>query len=335
MGTTWRSARGVVAIAIATFSPCPSRAGPASPPVHLSETGLYSEPATHRVDERNLRYSPQYPLWSDGAVKRRWIFLPPGKTIDTSDPDLWDFPVGTKVWKEFAFGRRVETRYMEKVSAERWNVATYVWNDDETDAVRAPDEGIRNHAEIVPGKRHDIPGVGDCASCHEGRRIQVLGFSALQLSRDRDPGAPHAEASTPDMVDLTTLVERKLVSSPPRDWVSRPPRIAAANPTERARPRVPARELRLLPRPLDLAGLDRPPASPAGLAGRPPGSGRRPRPSGSRASSSSPAMRRRRRPGSSRGTPGGAPSCSAWQRAIRCGRCRRSAPRSSTRRAST
>lgn len=81
MRTTWRGRHdGLVAIgvAIATLSPSPLRAGPPAPPVHLSETGLYSEPATHRVDERNLRYSPQYPLWSDGAVKSRWIFLPPG-----------------------------------------------------------------------------------------------------------------------------------------------------------------------------------------------------------------------------------------------------------------
>ena len=228
------SLAGVVASAIAALTPCPAHAGPASPPVHLAETGLYSDPASHRVDERNLPYSPQYPLWSDGAVKRRWIFLPPGTTIDATDPDLWDFPVGTKVWKEFTFGRRVETRYMEKVSAEKWILATYAWNDEETDAIRAPEEGIRNHAEIVPGKRHDLPGIADCASCHEGQRIQVLGFSALQLSRDRDPGAPHAEPVTPDMVDLTTLVERGSFSSPPPDWVSRPPRIAASNPTERS-----------------------------------------------------------------------------------------------------
>ncbi len=225
---------GIASIAIAILSPLVAQAAPSSPPVHLAETGLYSDPVSHRVDERNLHYSPQYPLWSDGAAKSRWIFLPAGKTIDASNPDLWDFPVGTKVWKEFVFGRRVETRYMEKVSPETWTVATYVWNDDETDAIRAPDEGIRNHAEIVPGKRHDIPGVADCASCHEGQRIQVLGFSALQLSRDRDPGAPHAEAVTADMVDLTTLVERELIDSYPREWISNPPRIATSSPTERS-----------------------------------------------------------------------------------------------------
>jgi hypothetical protein len=56
----------------------------------------------------------------------------------------------------------------------------------------------------------------------------------LQLSRDRDPGAPHAETVTPDMVDLTTLIERKRIVSQPRDWVSHPPRIAAKSPVERS-----------------------------------------------------------------------------------------------------
>jgi len=33
----------------------------------------------------------------------------------------------------------------------------------------------------------------DCRACHEGRTTPVLGFSALQLSPDRDPNAPHAQ----------------------------------------------------------------------------------------------------------------------------------------------
>lgn len=223
---------GVAALALSLLPGLGRGAAPVDPPLHLADTGLYADIARHTVDPRNLHYSPQYPLWSDGARKSRWIFLPAGKAIDASNPDAWDFPVGTKVWKEFSFGRRVETRYLAKTSRDGWILATYVWNDDETDAVRAPDEGIRNHAEIAPGKRHDIPGVADCRACHEGG--QVLGFAALQLSRDRDPGASHAEPVTPDMLDLTTLIERGLLARYPRDWADHPPRIAAASPTERS-----------------------------------------------------------------------------------------------------
>ena len=43
------------------------------------------------------RFLPRWQLWSDEAVKRRWIWLPPGSTIDTTNMDHWKFPVGTKV----------------------------------------------------------------------------------------------------------------------------------------------------------------------------------------------------------------------------------------------
>src|SRR5829696_2454750 len=58
-------------------------------PPTLQETGLYSDFATLEVDPRHLAFSPQYPLWTDGAAKRRWISLPPGSAIDGSDPDAW------------------------------------------------------------------------------------------------------------------------------------------------------------------------------------------------------------------------------------------------------
>ncbi len=40
------------------------------------------------------------------------------------------------------------------------------------------------------------PREADCRACHEGAAVPVLGFSALQLSSDRDPLAPHADART-------------------------------------------------------------------------------------------------------------------------------------------
>jgi hypothetical protein len=62
----------------------------------------------------------------------------------------------------------------------------------------------------------------------------VLGFSALQLSDDRDPLAPHAEALAPGMVTLASLVaDGRLVPNRP-DFVTSPPRIAAVSPRERA-----------------------------------------------------------------------------------------------------
>ena len=66
-------------------------------------------------------------LWSDGAAKQRWIAIPPGTKIDTSNIDEWVFPNGTKAWKEFRLdGKRIETRLYEKGASGTWRHATFV-----------------------------------------------------------------------------------------------------------------------------------------------------------------------------------------------------------------
>jgi len=209
------------------------RAGARPRPERLADTGLYADFASRTVDPRNVEYSPQYPLWSDGARKTRWIYLPPHTSVDATDPDEWVFPVGTKLWKEFAWSRRVETRYLELTPAG-WAYATYVWADDESDAVLAPERGVRSSYEVAPGLRHAVPSVQDCHACHRGGRSEVLGFGALQLSPDRDPMAPHAEPAAEGLPTLRTLAERGLVRGLPRGLLDRAPRIAAATPSGRA-----------------------------------------------------------------------------------------------------
>jgi mono/diheme cytochrome c family protein len=203
------------------------------PPTTLRDTGLYSDWSTKTVAPDNLPYSPQYPLWSDGAVKSRWMRIPRGRFIDASNPDVWRFPIGTRLWKEFRFGRRAETRFIERTRAG-WQFATYVWNEDETEAPLAPDMGIRQSVPIRDGIRHAIPSRQDCRACHEAGPVRVLGVTALQLSPDRDPNAPHAEALPDGAVDLPALVARGLVRGLPARVTATPPRIAAATPTARA-----------------------------------------------------------------------------------------------------
>src|SRR4249920_2001350 len=129
----WAAAVALVIVAVASTSDADvARGRPPVAPGLLSETGLYLTGTTD-VDPRNRPYSPQYPLWTDGATKRRWIRLPEGAAIDARDDEHWAFPVGTKFWKQFAFsGRRVETRYIWKARADIWIFASYVWNDQQT-----------------------------------------------------------------------------------------------------------------------------------------------------------------------------------------------------------
>ena len=220
-------------VAAPSVVPAYPAAAPASLPQRLHDTGLYV-PGTNVVRDANLPFAPQYPLWSDGAGKRRWIHLPPGTSIDASDPDAWEFPPGTKLWKEFGHGRAIETRMIERLPDGSWRFASYAWNEAGTEALLVPDDGAIVQASEAPNGRYAIPARGDCLACHEGAPVPVLGFSALQLSPDRDPLAAHAEAVTGGHVDLSQLVARGLVRNLPRELVDTPPRIAAQSPLARA-----------------------------------------------------------------------------------------------------
>lgn len=151
-------------------------------PARLSQTGLYADIRAKTIAPDMIEFTPANVLWSDGAEKHRWYKLPPGTTIDSSDMDHWRFPVGTKLFKEFAReGKRLETRLIWRVAdtGDRERdllVGSYVWNDAETDAVFAKD-GASN----VRGTDHDVPSAEMCWRCHIGEPGGVLGFSALQL----------------------------------------------------------------------------------------------------------------------------------------------------------
>ena len=214
-----------------------SAAGPDPHPVpqRLADTGLYAPGSLAQVAAANRPFSPQYPLWTDGLTKRRWIYVPPGSAIDGRDEANWDFPVGTKLWKEFsAGGRPVETRMSWKAAPDVWVFATYEWTADGTDAVLAPEDGRLTDVEVAPDRRHGIPSRTDCTTCHGAANPRPLGFTALQLSPDRDPNSIHGEPLRPGMLTLQTLLDEGLLRNGRTDLASTPPRIRTSNPQTRA-----------------------------------------------------------------------------------------------------
>ncbi|HEU0029443.1 MAG TPA: hypothetical protein VFQ53_02335 [Kofleriaceae bacterium] len=177
----------------------------ANPLETLAGTGLCLDAACTQIDPAVREYRPRFELWADTATKRRWIFLPAGSQIDTSNMDRWVFPVGTKLWKEFTRdGTRVETRMIMKVLADddapgAWFFATYQWNatQDDTTAVTA---GVQD----ANGTGHDIPSRAQCHECHDGvRPTRVLGFGAIQLD---DGALPFS---------LDDAIAANLLSAPP------------------------------------------------------------------------------------------------------------------------
>ncbi len=219
-------------IALAVGPALPQTAVDAPPPA-LRDTGLYADFDRREINPTLLPFAPQYPLWTDGAAKRRWISLPPGTAIDATDPDNWVFPVGTRLWKEFAFdGHPVETRFIQRLP-DRWLFAAYEWSADGSEAMLAPERGRLGAYPLEGGQSYTIPAVSDCHVCHESGRTPVLGFSALQLSPDRDPDGLHASPPPEPVVNLATLVDAGLLVGLPLALQQAPPRIDASTPAER------------------------------------------------------------------------------------------------------
>lgn len=162
--------------AVAALAGCAARR---PVPQRLSETGLYADAATRTLAPGVTPFAPAFPLWSDGAEKQRWIWLPPGAAVDQRDVEHWRFPDGTRVWKEFRRdGRRLETRLIERRGPNPGDVwmGAFVWYEAGRDAVFR-EEG----ATDVNGTDHDVPSADRCASCHGGEPGRILGYSAVQL----------------------------------------------------------------------------------------------------------------------------------------------------------
>ncbi|HEY2509596.1 MAG TPA: hypothetical protein VGI39_01950 [Polyangiaceae bacterium] len=171
-------------------------------PSSLSCTGLYSDLASKTVAPGVEAFTPAVPLWSDGSGKNRWIQLPAGTTIDRSDPNDWVFPVGTKLWKEFARdGKRIETRFFHKQSDGTWTWTTYVWDAQEASAIVSP-----NGADLPleDGATYHVPSHDECVECHNGRPEHVMGFEEVSL------GTAGASGLT-----LAALTSRGLLSPAP------------------------------------------------------------------------------------------------------------------------
>jgi hypothetical protein len=179
-------------------------------PDSLECTGLYSNFASKAIAKGVRPYAPASPLWSDGSEKERWVYLPAGKKIDTSDMAKWVFPEGTKLFKQFSVGgKRIETRIYEKREATgSWAHATYVWSSDGSSATRVTG-GMSvtlsgNLGTFTGGKIYHVPAQRDCNECHDGQAEQVLGFEAVSL------GLPGATGVT-----LKSLVDDKLLTTAP------------------------------------------------------------------------------------------------------------------------
>lgn len=140
-------------------------------------------------------YTPRFELWADASDKERFLALPPGGAIDASDPNAWEFPVGTRIYKTFSLGGvRLETRMMEKFAPgpgfESWNFRVFVWSEDQRSVTETAGELV----EDVLGTEHDVPSQMQCVMCHSATADAVNGLATVQM-RTRDVDALVADGA--------------------------------------------------------------------------------------------------------------------------------------------
>lgn len=169
----------------------------------LSQTGFDSVVADAKSKTSTFRFQPQYPFWSDGAAKKRYIFIPPNTQIDNSDPDRWNFPNGTRIWKEFTRdGVAVEVRMLFKFGdqASDWDMSVYRWRKDFSDAYK-----VMFSRANVGGTAHDIPSPSQCVTCHSaGENRRPLGITAIQLPWEHETD-----------LSISKLMAARLLTNPP------------------------------------------------------------------------------------------------------------------------
>jgi uncharacterized repeat protein (TIGR03806 family) len=144
-----------------------------------------------------VQYALNTPLFSDYTEKLRFIKLPEGKTVAYNDKEVFDFPEGTTIIKNFYYpndfrnaakGRRImETRLLIHEN-NTWKALEYIWNDEQTDAFLEVAGDTKEVSYIdKEGKRkkheYSFPNLNQCKGCHNRNEAMTpIGPSARQLN---------------------------------------------------------------------------------------------------------------------------------------------------------
>jgi len=176
-----------------------ARGGPPPPrhpfPKLLSQTGVFRNLAELAPEPGLIPYNVNTPLWSDGAVKTRWLALPENTDIHFAPNGEWTFPAGTVFVKDFELPvddtnpkilRRLETRLLVRDTNGAVYGASYKWRADHSDADLVT-AGLTEDITVKTAggtrtQRWFYPGRQDCLTCHTPASGGVLGVKTRQLN---------------------------------------------------------------------------------------------------------------------------------------------------------
>lgn len=179
-----------------------------------------------------IPYEPASSLFTDYALKKRFIWMPSGvKATLSADNKVLVFPVGTVLIKTFYYNtiqpnnttKIIETRIMIH-KADRWYFYEYIWNDAQTDADLFSGNDFENGSsqsfsfkkpnnEVV-AENYRIPSEPECYACHKINEVRTpIGLKPQNLNWNY----AYSEGSKNQ---LQKLVEQGYLESYPTSIVS-------------------------------------------------------------------------------------------------------------------
>jgi uncharacterized repeat protein (TIGR03806 family) len=169
------------------------------PPKLLSEFGFFSDMKAQKPSEDVHPFAINTPLFSDKALKYRFVHVPEGEAVRYVEDEAFEFPVGSALIKTFAFPadfrepakdiRLIETRVLLR-REDGWQAWAYLWNDEQTEA-ELKIAGAKVPVETIDEKGaplsidYAIPNKNQCKGCHAlNEEIVPLGPKARNLNGD-------------------------------------------------------------------------------------------------------------------------------------------------------
>ncbi|MBL7848565.1 MAG: hypothetical protein JNL40_13935 [Cyclobacteriaceae bacterium] len=144
-----------------------------------------------------LEYSINAALFSDYAFKKRLIKLPPGNRMSYHPKEVFEFPEGTVLIKNFYYPadfrkpdekvRLLETRLLI-LKGGTWEPLAYIWNKEQTEAYlevagkSIPVSWVHTDG-VMRTIDYSVPNLNQCKGCHlKGDKVMPIGPTARQLN---------------------------------------------------------------------------------------------------------------------------------------------------------
>ena len=123
-------------------------------------------------------------LFTDYSHKQRLVKIPAGTQVSRLNDGTLDYPDGSIMTKTFFYqnderdtsqGKRIIETRLEIKENGKWNIATYLWNQAQSDATLSLDGlDTQVHWISADGRRqstlYHVPSQNECITCHQSFR---------------------------------------------------------------------------------------------------------------------------------------------------------------------